>query len=95
MNVGSSVFLIAVGAVLRYAVTLQVEGLDIQALGMVLMAVGGIVLLLSLQPWGPGGFGGGGTGPARDPITLEDTAAYRRKREEAERARTGGPGPAS
>ena len=55
MGVGVSLFLIAVGAVLAFAVTAQISGLDIEVVGWILLAVGGVGLILSLffwQSWG-------------------------------------------
>ncbi len=48
MSIGASLFLIAIGAVLRYAVTESVSGVDIQTVGLILMIVGGAGLALSL-----------------------------------------------
>ena len=48
MSIGVSLFLIAIGAVLRYAVTASVSGVDIQTVGLILMVVGIIGLVLSL-----------------------------------------------
>ncbi len=48
MSVGSSIFLIAVGAILRYAVTASVSGLSIQTIGLILMLAGVLGLFLSL-----------------------------------------------
>jgi Domain of unknown function (DUF6458) len=45
---GTSIFLIAVGAILRYAVTASVSGLSITTIGLILMIVGAIGLVLSL-----------------------------------------------
>jgi membrane protein implicated in regulation of membrane protease activity len=56
MSIGSSVFLIAVGAILRYAVTATVSGISIQTIGLILMLAGilGLVLsLLYLFAWRP------------------------------------------
>jgi hypothetical protein len=47
MYIGTSIFLIAVGAVLKYAVTGTVEGFDIQTAGLILMIVGAIGLVIS------------------------------------------------
>jgi hypothetical protein len=49
MTIGSSVFLIAVGAILRYAVTATVSGVSIQTIGLILMLAGILGLLLSLS----------------------------------------------
>jgi hypothetical protein len=48
MSIGSSVFLIAVGAILRYAVTATVSGISIQTIGLILMLAGAFGLVLSL-----------------------------------------------
>jgi hypothetical protein len=48
MYIGTSIFLIALGAVLKYAVTATVAGIDIQTAGLILMIVGAIGLLISL-----------------------------------------------
>jgi hypothetical protein len=61
MSIGSSVFLIAVGAILRYAVTATVSGISIQTIGLILMLAGilGLVLsLLYLFAWQPRRAGG-------------------------------------
>ncbi len=51
MTFGSSIFLIAVGAVLRYAVTASTSGINLQTVGLILMIVGIVGLLLSLFYW--------------------------------------------
>jgi membrane protein implicated in regulation of membrane protease activity len=48
MYIGTSIFLIALGAILRYAVTATVAGVDIQTAGLILMVVGVLGLILSL-----------------------------------------------
>jgi hypothetical protein len=48
MYIGTSIFLIAIGAILAFAVTATVAGIDIQVAGVILMIVGGIGLLISL-----------------------------------------------
>jgi Domain of unknown function (DUF6458) len=48
MYIGTSIFLIAVGAILRYAVTADVEGVNLDSAGLILMIVGVLGLLLSL-----------------------------------------------
>jgi hypothetical protein len=69
VTIGTSLVLIAVGAILKYAVTADVEGFDIQTAGVVLMAVGFLGLILSLLytfVWSNGGGGGGGGGRVAD-----------------------------
>ncbi|HEY2281962.1 MAG TPA: DUF6458 family protein [Solirubrobacteraceae bacterium] len=56
MTFGTSIFLIAVGAILRYAVTATVSGIDLQTVGLILMIVGiaGLVLsFLYMLMWAP------------------------------------------
>ena len=48
MYIGTSIFLIGVGAVLAWAVTATVAGIDIQTAGVILMVVGVIGLIVSL-----------------------------------------------
>jgi TRAP-type C4-dicarboxylate transport system permease small subunit len=48
MTTGSSIFLIAVGAILRYAVTATVSGISLQTVGLILIIAGAIGLVLSL-----------------------------------------------
>lgn len=48
MPLGSSLFLIAVGAILKYAVTATVAGVDLQVVGVILMVIGVIGLVISL-----------------------------------------------
>ena len=48
MSLGVSLFLIAVGAILHWAVTATVSGIDIQVVGTILMIVGVLGFLISL-----------------------------------------------
>ena len=48
MTIGTSIFLIAVGAIMRYAVSVSTEGFSVHTAGTILMIVGGIGLLISL-----------------------------------------------
>ncbi|MGH2874441.1 MAG: DUF6458 family protein [Solirubrobacteraceae bacterium] len=48
MTAGASLLLIAIGAILRYAVTKSVSGIDLRVVGLVLMIVGIVGLILSL-----------------------------------------------
>jgi hypothetical protein len=61
MGLGVSLFLIAVGAILTWAVNAEVSGLDVTAVGVILMVTGAVGLLLSLMFWstwgGPTVFG--------------------------------------
>jgi hypothetical protein len=48
VTIGASLFLIAVGAILNFAVTATVAGVDIQTVGVILMICGGVGLVLGL-----------------------------------------------
>jgi L-cystine uptake protein TcyP (sodium:dicarboxylate symporter family) len=48
MYIGPSIFLIAIGAILKYAVTATLAGISIQTVGVILMVAGGIGLIASL-----------------------------------------------
>jgi len=51
MGIGVGIFLIAVGAILAFAVDFTISGLDIQTIGVILMVVGVIGLVASLLFW--------------------------------------------
>ena len=48
MATGTSIFLIALGAILTFAVDLSVSGLDLKAVGVILMIAGIIGVIVSL-----------------------------------------------
>jgi hypothetical protein len=48
MGIGTSILLIAVGAILRFAVSVHTSGFNIHTIGVILMVVGVIGLLISL-----------------------------------------------
>ncbi len=52
MNVGISLFLMAIGAVLMFAVNVPATGIDVEAIGLILMAVGFGMFLYSMLLWG-------------------------------------------
>lgn len=53
MGIGVSILLIAVGAVLAFAVHVTSNGIDLNTIGIILMIVGGVGLLTSLVIFGP------------------------------------------
>jgi vacuolar-type H+-ATPase subunit I/STV1 len=56
MSIGSSLLLIAAGAILKWAVTAHIKGFDIQTAGTVLLVIGIVALPLALLYtfwWGP------------------------------------------
>jgi hypothetical protein len=48
MSVGGSLLLIAIGAILYWAVTYQVRGVSLHMVGLILMIIGGIGVVLGL-----------------------------------------------
>jgi hypothetical protein len=70
MGVGVSLILIAAGAILTWAVEATVNGIDINAVGVILMVVGVIGLVLSLVFWSSWG----GPPAARRRVTTIDDA---------------------
>ena len=59
MGLGVGIFLIAVGAVLAFAIHVSANGVDLHTIGYILMGVGALGIILSLMFWSSwGGFGG-------------------------------------
>jgi hypothetical protein len=58
MGIGVSLILIAAGAIIEWGINATVNGVDLQAIGWILIAVGAVGALLSLMFWssfwGPG-----------------------------------------
>lgn len=70
MGIGVSIFLIALGAVLAFAVNMTVSGLDINTVGFILMLVGTIGLVTTLILLN--GRGGGWYGGPRRTVVEDD-----------------------
>lgn len=51
MGIGASLFLIAVGAILKWAVEAEIGGVDLQTVGLILLLVGILGLILSMLFW--------------------------------------------
>jgi hypothetical protein len=95
MGVAVSILLIAAGAILTWGVTAEAEGLDVNAIGVILLVVGILGLVISMLFWQSwGGFHGRSTyvegGAARRP-----RSAWPRRRTvvEEEEVAPGPPGP--
>ncbi len=71
MGIGVSIFLLALGAILAFAINVQTSGIDLNTVGVILMVVGGIGLATSFLFWDRMGFGGG---------TRRTVTALRRRR---------------
>jgi cytochrome c oxidase subunit IV len=48
MTIGAGIFLIAVGAILKFATNIHVQGLSIDTIGVILMIAGAVGLLIGL-----------------------------------------------
>ncbi len=58
MGISLSILLFAIGAILTWAVTAEVSGIDLNTVGVILMIVGIVGFLASLVFWSSwGGFG--------------------------------------
>jgi hypothetical protein len=53
MGIGVSIFLIAVGAILTFAVHATVSGVSIQTIGVILMIAGALGLIVTMMIFGP------------------------------------------
>lgn len=74
MGIGVSLILIAVGAVLAFAVHVTTSGFNVNTVGYILLVVGAIGALISLVFWSSwGGVGG------RRRTVVEDGPAPRRR----------------
>jgi hypothetical protein len=77
MGIGVSIFMIAVGAILRFAVSVTTTGFDIHTIGLILMIVGIAGLLISLFFWSTwGGFGGGGAYRRQRRVARDNSGGY-------------------
>jgi hypothetical protein len=73
MGLGTSLVLIAIGAILDFAVRVNTPGFNIHTVGVVLMVVGILGALLSVVFWNSwGGFGNGGAPGARRRVVEEE-----------------------
>jgi hypothetical protein len=72
MGLGVGIFLVAVGAILTWAVNVTASGVDLHAIGVILMIVGLGGILLSMAFWSS--WGGGMGGGRRTQVTETTTA---------------------
>jgi hypothetical protein len=77
VGIGVSIFLIAVGAILTYAVEVETEGVNLDTVGVILMIVGAIGILLSLIFWSS--WGGWNRYDRYDREVLVDSRPRRRR----------------
>lgn len=72
MGISLSILLIAVGAILAWAVDAEVSGIDLQVAGIILVVVGAIGFVASLVFWSSwGGFGGRDGGGGQNTTVVE------------------------
>ena len=71
MGIGTSIFLIAVGAILKWAVNADVSGLEISTIGTILLIVGILGLIISLL-FTANAFGRRDTTVVRDRVVERD-----------------------
>jgi Na+/proline symporter len=71
MGLGVSIFLIAVGAVLAFAIHVTTNGVDLHTIGYILMGAGALGIVLSLIFWSSWG-GPGGVRRTTDVRTIDD-----------------------
>ena len=74
MTIGTSLFLIAVGAILRYAVHDSIKAVDLATVGLILMVVGAFGLLLGIYL----AFVRGRRDPTLDDGDVVERRSYRR-----------------
>lgn len=53
MGIGASIFLIALGAILTFAVDYSISGLDLDVVGIILMVAGIVGLIVYVAVWAP------------------------------------------
>ena len=77
MGIGASIFLIVAGAILTFALDLEVGGVDLDVVGWILMIGGVVGLLFTTLIWGP---------RRRSTVTREagPTSEYRRVEERSD-----------
>ena len=77
MGIGVSIFLFALGAILAFAVHVHTTGLDLNAVGVILMIVGGIGAITSMVFWNQLGFGNYRRTYVRDSVVDNDVVVER------------------
>ena len=79
MRLGTAILLLALGAILTFALQVDVNGIDLQVVGWILMIVGALGIVLEVAVWGPRSrrrvtqTEGYGTPPAGGPVQRTTT----------------------
>ena len=79
MRLGTGIVLMALGAILAFAVHVQLSGIDLRVVGWILLLVGALGVVLELAVWAPrrrrvvqtDAYGGADGMPARRTTTHE------------------------
>ncbi|TDB73932.1 MULTISPECIES: DUF6458 family protein [unclassified Micromonospora] len=71
MGIGTSIFLLAVGAILTFALNASVGGVNLDVVGWILMAAGALGLIMTTLVWGR----------RRTVVTTDQPVEYRRVEE--------------
>jgi hypothetical protein len=53
MRLGTAIVLLALGAILTFALDVDVSGIDLQVVGWILMIAGALGIVLEVAVWGP------------------------------------------
>ena len=53
MRLGTAIVLLALGAILTFALRVDLNGIDLQIVGWILMIVGALGIVLEVAVWGP------------------------------------------
>jgi hypothetical protein len=53
MRLGTAIVLLALGAILTFAIEFDVSGIDLRVVGWILMIVGALGIVLELAIWAP------------------------------------------
>lgn len=73
MGLGTSILLVAIGAIMKFALHVESSTVEIDTVGMILMVVGGVGALLSMAFWSS--WGGAGMGRTRRTTVYDEPAA--------------------
>lgn len=72
MGIGASLILIAAGAILRWAVSADVSGVNLPTIGLILLIVGVVGLVLSLIFWSSWGGAWARRSPREERVIYDD-----------------------
>jgi hypothetical protein len=72
MGLGTSLILIAAGAILRFAVTVTTSGVNLNTVGVILMIIGGVGFVISLLWMAAAADRRAGTQPSRPEVPVSE-----------------------